>query len=534
MKKIVLIVFACVLMCLACACSSQRNSILQGTVTQIVQTKQGAVRGVVNDAQSVELFAGIPYAQPPVGDLRWKEPQSLKAWTGVFEANAFAPKAMQSKQKWYERFIYRNIIYHDGDGDRSDYLEMSEDCLYLNVWRPSSCSAGDKLPVVVYIHGGSLMGGSSASEAYDGTAFAKKGVIAVTVAYRVGVFGFFADQALAEESPNGTTGNYGLLDQIAALRWVHENIAAFGGNPDNVTIAGESAGASSVCALCVSPLAKGLFRRVIAESSSLVSRVPPHTFRSMEDALEMGNNIKKEFKVSSVEQLRNIPAQKLIKTKYSNNSLTVDGYALTESPYDTYLRGANNEEAVLNGFNANEAYFFNFFDGMANLKNYRGKIEDYFGPYTEDVIALFPAQTNDQAKAYWNQICSAVLFAYGHHQWSSIVSAQRKNAWLYYFTMENNGIGTNHSGELIYAYGNVPKTKWYTAEDHKLEETMVSYWTNFIKTGNPNGQNLPEWQTFTAGSSRVLELGPEVHMSEDPFIQFYPVIKKTMDYKYTY
>ncbi|HAO29862.1 MAG TPA: carboxylesterase [Treponema sp.] len=524
--------FVCIFLLSIVSCSSQKQAVVSKNTSQTVQTKSGAVRGLCLDEKNVELFAGIPYAQPPLGPLRWKEPQALAPWTGVYDAFAFAPKAMQSKQKWYERFIYRNIIYHDPDGDRSDALEMSEDCLYLNIWRPSTAGSNDKLPVLVYIHGGSLMSGSSATESFDGSTFAQKNIIVVTIAYRLGVFGYFADESLAEESPFGTTGNYGLLDQIAALKWVHENISAFGGNENNITIAGESAGASSVCALCVSPLAKGLFTRAIAESSSLVSRVPPHTFRSMESALEMGKNIQQEFKVSSVEELRNIPAQKLIKTKYANNAMTVDGYALTEAPSDTYVRGANNEEALLNGFNANEAYFFNFFTGMANLKNYRSKIESYFGPFTDEVIELFPAQTNDQAKSFWNDICSAVLFAYGHHQWSSFISSQHKSAWLYYFTKENQGIGTNHSGELIYAYGNVPQTKWYTQEDHQLEDTMVSYWTNFIKTGNPNAQNLPYWQTFSEGKGRLLELGQTVSMTEDPFIQFYPIVTKTMEYTY--
>ena len=347
--------------------------------TETVHVTGSAIKGVVSDDGLVEVFAGVPFAAPPVGDLRWKEPQDVVPWEGVYNADHFAPMAMQVQNNAFFNFLMN--LYTNQKTSRTYHAQMSEDCLYLNVWRPSAEGVSvaavsvvsedssdvapgklrEKLPVLVFIHGGSLMTGQSWQEQFDGENLARQGIIVVTVAYRLGIFGYFADEALAAESPNGTTGNYGLLDQIKALEWVHNNIALFGGDPDNVTIAGESAGSSSVNALCASPLAKGLFRRAITESSSIVQETPPHTFRTMEDALKMGNDIKKEFKVTSIEELRKIPAEKLVKTQYSNNSMTVDGYALPATPYEIYRKGLNNEEALLNGFNKREGFGFTFF-----------------------------------------------------------------------------------------------------------------------------------------------------------------------------
>ena len=520
---------AILILSLFSSCASSNRLVKAGTKDsderpEIINVKQGKIRGVYSDNGNVELYAGIPFAKPPVGELRWKAPQEADSWEGVLEADDFAPRAMQSKMSWLESFIYKNFIYHKSN--REDDAPMSEDCLYLNVWKPSSAKEGENLPVLVYIHGGSLMSGSSYSDSFDGTSFAENGIIVVTVAYRLGVFGYLALDELASESETGTTGNYGLLDQVQALKWVNENISYFGGDPKNITIAGESAGASSVAALCTSPLSKGLS-----------VPLPPHTYRSLSDAKETGKAIMKEFKVSSVEELRKIPAEKLIKTKYANNSLTVDGHALVEPPYESYLKGANHEEALLNGFNANEAYFFNFLGGAAGKKNYRSKIESYFGRFTDEVTAARPANTDKEAKQNWNDICSAVWFANSHHSWTKLISEQGKPAYEYFFTKENGGIGTNHSGEIIYCYANVPDSKYYDEADRRLEKIMASYWMNFVKNGNPNGENiwtgetLPEWPKAAETQGKVMELGVNVALVPDPYADLYPVIEKAMKEK---
>lgn len=491
----------------------------------VIRTEKGDVQGILSDDERVEIFAGIPFAKPPVGELRWKEPQELEPWDGVLTADHFAPMAMQTEYGRVFNFLINCYVH--SKNDRTYKGPMSEDCLYLNVWRPSNIAAGvggEKLPVLVYIHGGSLTSGQSWYEKYDGENLAKEGIIVVTVAYRLGVFGYFADKELAAESPNGTTGNYGLLDQIKALEWVSKNIEAFGGDAGNITIAGESAGSSSVNAVCASPLAKGLFRRAIAESSSIVQETPPHTFRTMKAALEMGANIKEEFKCSNVEELRKIPAEKLIKTKYKNSSMTVDGYALPRTPYEIYTDGQNNEEALLNGFNKEEGFAFAAFTRVTK-KNLYSLLESTFKARTQEAIDAQNIQTKKQARAYYNDVYSAVCFTYPHDCWTRTMAALDRPVYEYYFSKENGELGTMHSGEMIYAYRNVPKTSNYNQSDYDLEMIMSSYWLNFVKYGNPNGtasngKQLPEWKTFNE-SGLLLELGENCVMREDPFKEIY-------------
>ncbi len=313
-------------------------------VTDVVSVAQGDLTGVYNADHTVEIYPGISYAAPPVGELRWKAPEDPEPWEGVKALKDYAPMAMQPRNHPIYDSLQALLGTHNYEfkWDNRYREALSEDCLYLNVYVPADYE-GEPLPVLFYVHGGSLNTGQSYYTEYRGENFAKKGVITVTTAYRLGVFGYLAHEDLANEDPTGTTGDYGLLDQIKALTWVHDNIAAFGGDPDAITIAGESAGSSSVNALCVSPLTEGLFVNAIAESSGIGMPYPYHTFRSMEEALEVGHETLEEFGVGSIEELRQIPADKLVKTKGKNQGMCVDGYALTEQPYETYLRGANHE-----------------------------------------------------------------------------------------------------------------------------------------------------------------------------------------------
>ena len=331
---------------ISCASTNSKKTnptgLKEQTRTEVITVSGGDIRGIVNKEGNVEIFAGVPFAASPVVDLRWKEPQDVIPWNGILEADHFAPMAMQLESGRIYNFLFNAYIH--SKTSRTYRGPMSEDCLYLNVWRPRGKVPEGGWPVLVYIHGGTLLTGQSWYEKYDGENLAANGIVVVNIAYRVGVFGYFADSELAAESENGTTGNYGLLDQIKALEWVHNNIQAFGGDAANVTIAGESAGSSSVNALCASPLTKGYFRRAIGESSSVVQQTPPHTFRTMEAALKMGADIKKEFNCKTIEELRALSASKLIKTKYKNSSMTVDGYALPETPYEIYQKGENHEE----------------------------------------------------------------------------------------------------------------------------------------------------------------------------------------------
>ncbi len=494
--------------------------------TQVLSVTGGQIRGIYNEDGSVEIYAGIPFAAPPVGELRWKEPQNVIPWDGIYEADHFAPMAMQNQNGW----LYNTLLnlYTHAKNDRTYKGPMSEDCLYLNVWKPAEKAPEGGWPVLVYVHGGSLMTGQSWHQKYDGENMAKQGIIQVNITYRTGIFGYFADEELAAESENGTTGNYGLLDQIKALEWVHNNIEAFGGNAANVTIAGESAGSSSVNALCASPLTKGYFKRAIGESSAVIQKTPPHTFRSMEQALKMGADIKKEFKCSSIKELRALPASKLLKTKYANNSMTVDGYALPQTPYEIYKAGLNHEEALLNGFNAREGFGFAFFTKVTK-KNLAELLKPSFKEKTEAFMARYEPAGNKEAKLLYNDVFSAVCFSYPHDNWTKALVDQGRPVYEYYFSRENGEIGTNHSGEMIYAYRNVPKTKNYQTRDYELEEIMSSYWLNFVKYGNPNGkdtkgQNLPQWQESSECDGLLMELGDSCAMVNDPFAYLYEFI----------
>ncbi len=303
-------------------------------VTGVISLDQGQLTGVLNADRTVEVYAGIPYAAPPVGELRWKAPQPPRPWDGVRACDTFAPMAMQARTNTIFDSLTHIAVYHDfKPALRDNWLpDMSEDCLYLNVWKPAGEIHG--APVLVYIHGGSLSTGQSWYGDYNGETLARRGIVVVNIAYRLNVFGYYASQELLDA--DGTTGNYGLLDQIQALRWVQENISAFGGDPEKVTVAGESAGASSVGALCVSPLSEGLFRYAIAESSGITPKVPYHTFRPLSKALEAGEATKQEFGAADVTALRALSAEKLLSTRQSYSSMTVDGYAITEQPYLTY------------------------------------------------------------------------------------------------------------------------------------------------------------------------------------------------------
>lgn len=495
--------------------------------TEVIEIDQGKLTGVVNKEGTVEVFAGIPYAKAPIGDLRWKEPQEPEKWEGILEADHFAPMSMQKRSSTIYNSLVDLVIYKKLNiGFKDNYLEpMSEDSLYLNIWKPK----GDveKLPVVVYIHGGTLLTGQSSYYAYNGETFAENGVIYVNIAYRLNIFGYYANEELVNESENGTTGNYGLLDQIMALKWVNENIEAFGGDPDNITIAGESAGASSVNALCVSPLAKGLFKRAIAESSGITAVVPYHTFRTMESALEMGRNILNEFSVDSVEELRKIDAETLVNTSYSNSAMTVDGYAIVEEPYKTYEKGENNESALLNGFNAHEADVFNYFIEKITPENIVSRLRNTYGDYAEEVAALYPATNNREAKNSFNQIMSATWFAYSHYDWSRYLVEQGKPVYKYYFYKESIGLSNNHAGELPYVYGNLDKNPLaYTRSDEVLSDMMVKYWTNFAKYGDPNGSDVPEWKEYSQSENQVMGLGESIQMMEDPYLNVYEIIDK--------
>lgn len=511
-------------------------------VTEVVSIKDGQITGLYNEDRSVKVYAGIPYAAPPVGDLRWREPQDPAPWTGIKACDTFAPMSMQPVNLPIYNSLAQIIGYHDYKISLSDNFvaPVSEDALYLNIWQPAAAKEGDQLPVIVYIHGGSLQTGQPWYDDYRGETLAGEGVIVVNMGYRLGVFGFLADEQLAAESANHTTGNYGLLDQQKALSWVQENIASFGGDPSNVTVAGESAGAACVSALLASPLSKGLFQRAVLESSTVAAPEPAHSFRLFDEALQSGAELKKRFGVSTAQELRAVPAEKLVSEASTQHHITVDGYVLPETPYEAYQDGTALKVPVLHGFNAHEAAAFIIFSN-ANLKNYEDKISAAFGNQKDAVLKLYPASSDEQAKENWEQIYSAALFAYGHYSLSKAAISQGAPVYEYFFTQENGRLGAWHSGEEVYLYGNIPAdSDLYTEADRLLSRRMVQYYVNFAWTGDPNegpsntktqigrtsaGDELPYWAPQT-DPGYVYRLNESPTLIEEPYLTLYQLLEK--------
>lgn len=506
------------------------------TKTDVLDTLYGKIQGVYNEDNSVRIYAGIPYAKPPVGDLRWKEPENPDKWDGVRDCSYFAKKSYQQKSN--EVFsslvdIYAEKAYHPNFKSK-EIEDMSEDSLYLNVWRPNNNETN--LPILVFIHGGSLTSGSSSFEDYNGEVMAKKNVIMITITYRLGIFGYFAHSDLVNESKNKTTGNYGLLDQIKALEWVNANAQYFGGDKNNITVAGESAGSSSVSAICTSPLAKGLFKRAIGESSSLVVKKPPHTYRGLSEALKMGNDIMKEFNVTTIDELRKIAPEKLVKSKYTNSEMTLDGYALTKNPYDVYKDKENNEEALLNGYNVKEADAFiipQYLFSSTNKNNIEERLNIIFTKeITKEILDLYKDEIEKDAFSAFNEIISIWWFIYPHHSWSRMAEASGIDVYRYQFTKENGYYGTYHSGEMIYAYGNVKKCEYsyrYDDKDRELSDIMLNYWVNFIKNGNPNKEGFTKWEKWNSKDNKVIEFGKNVGMIDDKYLSLYKIYDKFLN-----
>ena len=500
-------------------------------IDDVLELNEGKVKGVYNEDKSVRVYAGIPYAKAE----RWKEPHAY-TWEGVHDGSYFGPKSMQPKANQvvntlmdiYSEQRWRPNYLMTPQEDRSE-----ENALSLNIWRPNTSETN--LPILVFIHGGSLTNGSASYEEYNGENVAKHGVIMITITYRLGVFGYFAHPDLKNESSNHTTGDYGLLDQIFALKWINENASNFGGDKNNITIAGESAGSSSVSALCTSPLASGLFKRAIGESSSLVMRVPPHTYRTEKAAYEVSEKILKEFRCKTIEELRKVPAKKLVETKYKNSEMMLDGYALPKDPYQVYAEGLNNEEALLSGYNVKEADAFvipNFLFSPTNKNNIKQRIADQTDEQCSEAICeLYKEEIEKDAFNAINEMMSIYWFIMPHHVWSNMAlqSPKTQRVYRYQFTKENGYHTTYHAGEMIYAYGCLGLSERqfaYDESDYALQDIMLNYWVNFAKNGNPNGEGLPTWAEYQNDIDGVMELGENVGKIPDKYLKAYEIFNE--------
>ena len=505
-------------------------------VENVLKLNEGKAQGFYSEDKKVQVYAGIQYAQAE----RWKEPQTY-TWEGVHDGTYFGPRSMQPKSNAVVDSAMD--IYSEGKWRPNYLMKPSEprsekEALNLNIWKPNTTETN--LPILVFIHGGSLTNGSNSFDEYNGEEIARHGVIMITITYRLGVFGYFAHPDLRKESEHNTTGDYGLLDQIFALKWINDNAINFGGDKNKITIAGESAGSSSVSALCTSPLSKGLFRFAIGESSSLVMKCPPHTYRTEKDAYEVSEKILKEFKCKSIEELRKVPAEKLVETKFANSSMMLDGYALTKDPYKVYLDGENNEEALLNGYNVKEADAFvipNYLLSPTNKKNIKSRIaEQTDEECATKICELYKDYIEKDAFNAINEIMSVYWFIMPHHSWSNMAvqSAKTQRVYRYQFTKENGYHTTYHSGEMIYAYGCLGLSKRqfaYDESDYKLQDIMLNYWLNFVKTGNPNGEGLPTWDEYKNNTDPVQELGENVGKIQDKYLEAYKIFDEYLDRK---
>lgn len=461
--------------------------------TSRVHTANGVVEGVISADDQVRTFKGIPYAAPPVGPLRWKEPQPAAAWEGVRPASEYGARCMQGA-------IYSDMIFHDNG--------PSEDCLYLNLWMPAH-PATARLPVMVWIYGGGFAAGSTSEPRQDGGNLSKQGVLVVSMNYRLGIFGFFSHPELSKESGHHASGNYGLLDQVAALRWVHDNIEAFGGDPDNVTIFGESAGSSSVSALVASPLAKGLFHKAIGESGSVFNL--SRELRTLAASEKANVHFAQDaLGTSSLAVLRRKSAADVLgaalQRKDVRFSMIVDGYFLPESPFAIYSAGKQSHVPLLAGWNADEgsarAIFGKEETTPANLSK---KIRSMFQGRADEAIQLYPATTNSQAKRAAEELSRDRGVGYAMWKWLAL---QRDTAHVSTFryqfdrarprppgsTGPDPGPRAYHSAEIEYVFNVLPhRAKPWPAEDHKIARLMSTYWANFAKTGDPNTPGLPKW-----------------------------------------
>ncbi len=465
---------------------------------QSVNSTGGQLQGVVVDG--VASFKGIPFAAPPTGDLRWKAPQPAKAWTGVRKADAYAPGCMQDPAMSKMMGSSANV---------------GEDCLYLNVWTAAK-TAGEKRPVMVWIHGGAFVGGMTGTPMFDGTKFAQKGVVLVSIAYRLGVFGFMAHPELSRESGKGS-GTYGIQDMIAGLRWVKANIAQFGGDPSRVTIFGESAGGIAVGMLSAAPQAKGLFQRAISESGG--SFAPPRiadgagmNVAALKLGESAGETFLKKLGAADIKAARALPAEQIQKATGggmgggSSFWPVADGNVLPGDPYELYEKGRFNDTPILVGTNSNEGGLF--MRGPSTPASFEKQIRSGYGERADVILKAYPHATNAEAARASADVFREFAFAWPTWAWARMQSQKGKGkAFVYYYDHRTPASpdGANHGAEVSYVFGNFGGPGGPPSpEDLAFSDLIRSYWINFARTGDPNGSGLPQWPAFTEKDQRVM------------------------------
>lgn len=472
-----------------------------------VKTVSGTLEGV--DCSGVKVFKGVPFAAPPVGDLRWKAPQPVAKWEGVRKAAEFGPNPMQQP-------IFGDMMF----GTK----EMSEDCLYLNVWTPSK-TWNEKLPVFIYFNGGGLMAGSGSEPRYAGMTFARNGIVAVTANYREGIFGFFAHPELSKETEYKGSGNYGFLDQVAAIKWVKDNIAAFGGDPDRITIMGESAGSMSVSALVASPLSRGLIAQAMGSSGSVLGR---EGWNTLAEAEKLGVEKAKSMGYKKIADLRKLPAEKLMELAAINDmpKYNIDGYFMPKQPMEIYAAGEQAQVPCLIGNNNAEMTPFAFLRGGApTIENLSPAVEGWLGVKASEALPLYGINSDaDILQLPGYALGGDMFIVYSTWKWMDMQQATGNHpVYRYMFChprpamkqkdmvaglaggvqKKQEGMpempktpGAEHSVDIEYEMGNLSTNDVFdwTADDYAISEVFSKFFINFIKSGNPNGLGLPTWE----------------------------------------
>jgi para-nitrobenzyl esterase len=468
------------------------SSIAMSAKVPVIRTENGLVSGYTSG--DVNIFKGIPFATPPTGDLRWKAPQPVKSWFGTLICDRFSASPMQRKpvpfMMWSEEFI-------------TPPGKLSEDCLYLNIWTPAA-TVTDRLPVFVWIYGGGFSSGSSACAVYDGEEMSKKGIVFVSINYRVGVFGFLSHPELSKETENKVSGNYGLLDQVAALQWINKNIGAFGGDPLKVTIAGQSAGSMSVCALVASPLAKGLFRGAIAQSGGILTSFLTRNFAEAE---KTGLTFMEKMKAVNLAELRGKPAEELIASGGNFGPVT-DGYVISNDIFAAFKDGIFNDVTMLAGWVTGDGSLM----GVKKMtpESYKKQALEKYGDKAGKYLDFFPGNTNEQVTTSLEKLNMMQFAALPAYLWAGF---SKQPAYLYQFShvpVDKEGFpnyGAFHTSEVPFALHTLHlwKRPWREV-DLEVEKTMSQYWVNFVETGDPNGKKLPEWIKYDKSTGSIIEI----------------------------
>ncbi|MBO9604226.1 MAG: carboxylesterase family protein [Novosphingobium sp.] len=492
--------------------------------TATVRIEGGAVRGSRTAQPGVTFYGSLPYAAAPVGPLRWRPPQPVNGWGNrIRAADRLPPECKQVPAE-------PNALFY------SHPERQSEDCLFLNVWTGARTFA-ERRPVMVWLYGGGFMQGSSALRMYDGAALAKRGVVFVTVNYRLGVLGFLAHPALSSESPRHVSGNYGTLDQIAALQWVRHNIAAFGGDPGNVTLIGQSAGSMSVNLLTASPLATGLFQRGIGETGAVMGMLDSPSLPAAE---AKGSAFAKRMGAASLGELRAMDADALVKAAGivpGTFEPIADGWVLPGSATAIYRAGRQNDVPLLIGSNRDE----NQIDPTITLASYKAVLAALFGDQGDSLFRLFPASSDEEARSSARRLMTQAMAQYPMYVWAGL-QARTGTAplYLYRFThvapvpaahyleqRDTPELGAWHGSEILYALGNLSAHDWsWQPADRELSSMLASYWVNFARTGNPNGAGLPEWPAYRTDRPSMMELGDHMGPIAEPNMATFHILDR--------